>query len=223
MKRQSIAADAETNDAEIAPSSRRSRTSSKGGRPSRRQEIFDNAIVLMHEKGFVGTSVQDLADRLDFSKANFYYHIKSKEEMLYRISYETLTLKFERIQKILDTDRSHAERMRAIIDCFVNLVIDHTAVISVYFEEKRHLSPAHFKKVTAVERQILDSLTSFYQEGVENGSFKDFDPAVAVLGILGMCFWITKWYRPNGRLTTETISSQLQEMVTSGYLHPSAR
>src|SRR5262245_469129 len=69
-------------------------------RPSRRQEIFDHAILLMREKGFVGTSVQDLADRLEFSKANFYYHIKSKEEMLYRISFETLQAKLQRIKTI---------------------------------------------------------------------------------------------------------------------------
>ena len=207
------------------PRASRRRTPQKGvvGGHSRRQQIFDHAIVLMKEKGLVGTSVQDLADGLEFSKANFYYHIKSKEEMLYRISFETLNMKFEKLKAILNTDDPHPVRMRAVIDCFVHLLVDHTAVISVYFEEKRHLSPAHFKQVAKVERQILDALKDFYREGTERGYFKPLDPAVAMLGILGMCFWLSKWYRPKGRLTADVISAQLQALVDEGCLQPSAR
>jgi len=199
------------------PGRRKGRAAAEG-RPSRRQEIFDHAIILMKKKRFVGTSVQDLADRLEFSKANFYYHIKSKEEMLYRISYETLQVKLDRIKAIVENDTPHPQRMRALIDCFVHLVVDHTAVISVYFEEKRHLTAAHFAKVTKLERQIFDALASFYREGVERGDFRDLDPAVAVLGILGMCFWMTKWYQPKGRLTANVISDQLNTMLCEGYL-----
>jgi len=178
----------------------------------------------MREKGFVGTSVQDLADGLEFSKANFYYHIKSKEDMLYRISFETLTLKFERIKAILNTDEPHTVRMRNIIDCFVHLMINHTAVISVYFEEKRHLTPAHLNKVSKVERQILDTLTDFYREGVREGAFKDLDPSVAILGMLGMCFWLSKWYRPKGRMGEQEIAKQLNALISEGYLQkPPAR
>jgi AcrR family transcriptional regulator len=205
------------------PGRKKGRLAVAEGRPSRRQEIFDHAIILMREKGFVGTSVQDLADRLEFSKANFYYHIKSKEEMLYRISYETLQVKLDRIKAIVDSGTPHPQRMRAIIDCFVNLVVDHTAVISVYFEEKRHLTAPHFAKVTKLERQILDALADFYSEGVELGDFRDIEPSVAVLGILGMCFWMTKWYQPKGRLTAGVISDQLNTMLCEGYLLPRAR
>jgi len=187
-------------------------------RPSRRQEIFEHAILLMREKGFVGTSVQDLADRLEFSKANFYYHIKSKEEMLYRISFETLQKKLQRIKTIVNSDLPHPQRMRAMVDCFVHLIVDHTAVISVYFEEKRHLAPVHLRRVTKLEREIFDAFADFYREGVDKGYFRDVDPAVAVLGILGMCFWMTKWYQPKGRLTAKMISDQFNAILSEGYL-----
>jgi AcrR family transcriptional regulator len=198
--------------------SARKRGQSTPERPSRRQEIFDHAILLMREKGFVGTSVQDLADRLEFSKANFYYHIKSKEEMLYRISFETLEKKLQRINTIVNSDLPHPQRMRAMVDCFVHLVVDHAAVISVYFEEKRHLSPAHLRKVIKLERQIFDAFAEFYREGVTKGYFRDIDPSVAVLGILGMCFWMTKWYQPQGRLSAKVISEQFNAILSDGYL-----
>jgi len=213
--------DGATDDVRVARTQRRKTRGTSPVKRSRRQEIFDHAILLMREKGFVGTSVQDLADRLEFSKANFYYHIKSKEEMLYRISFETLTKKLEKIKAILDTDVPHPQRMHAIIDCFVNLVVDHTAVISVYFEEKRHLTPQHLAKVTKLEREIFDAMADFYREGMEAGHFRNMDPAIAVLGMLGMCFWMTKWYQPKGRLSASIISQQLNALLAEGYLKPS--
>jgi AcrR family transcriptional regulator len=189
----------------------------------RRKEIFDLAILLMREKGFVKTSVQDLTDRLDFSKANFYYYIKSKEEMLYRISVETLSVKLEKIKAILDHNVPHPERMLALIDCFVKLVVDHTAVISVYFEEKRHLTPQHLAVVNKLERQIFDLLSDFYREGVETGDFRDVDPTIAAFGILGTCFWLTKWYQPKGPLSASAISQQVNALLSEGYRQPVRR
>jgi len=57
---------------------------------SRRRDIVDQALLLMEEKGFAAVSVQHLADALEFSKANFYHHIKSKEKLLYEVFVDTL-------------------------------------------------------------------------------------------------------------------------------------
>ena len=92
----------------------------------------------------------------------------------------------------------------------------------MYFEEKRHLTAPHFAKVTKLERQILDALANFYREGVELGDFRDIEPSVAVLGILGMCFWLTKWYQPKGRLTANA-DLRPAEYDTAGGLSPHSR
>ena len=52
-------------------------------RSPRREQIIDRAVALMQEKGYLGTSIQDVADELDFTKAAFYYFVKNKEELLY--------------------------------------------------------------------------------------------------------------------------------------------
>ena len=52
--------------------------------PSRRSDILDRAADLIGRKGFAGMSARNIADELEFSKANFFYHIRSKEDLLYR-------------------------------------------------------------------------------------------------------------------------------------------
>jgi len=189
---------------------------------SRRQDILNQAVLLMKQKGYAGTTIRDLANHFGFSKTNFYYHIKDKEEMLYQISFQTLTITTEKLRTILQADVAYPRRMHAILDCFVNLIANHHALIGVYFEERRHLRPAHIREMTRLEREIVQSIGTYYREGVSAGYFRNFDPAIAAWATLGTCLWMTKWYKPGGRLSHEVISQQLNTLVSEGYSSPPA-
>jgi AcrR family transcriptional regulator len=47
-----------------------------------RQRILDAALELFAERGYAGTSVADLARRLEMTKAALYYHFDSKGDIL---------------------------------------------------------------------------------------------------------------------------------------------
>jgi AcrR family transcriptional regulator len=63
------------------------------GRPRRgdtRQRIQDVALELFAEQGYEKTSLREIAERLDVSKAALYYHFKTKEDILVSL-FEDLT------------------------------------------------------------------------------------------------------------------------------------
>jgi AcrR family transcriptional regulator len=47
-----------------------------------RARILDAALELFSEHGFDGTTLQQIADRLGFTKAALYYHFRSKDDLL---------------------------------------------------------------------------------------------------------------------------------------------
>src|SRR3954447_26224150 len=47
-----------------------------------RAEILAVAAELFTEKGYEGTSLREIADRLGITKAALYYHFRSKDDML---------------------------------------------------------------------------------------------------------------------------------------------
>jgi AcrR family transcriptional regulator len=53
-----------------------------GGSLSTRERILDVALDLFIEKGYDGTSLREIAERLHFTKAALYYHFASKEDIL---------------------------------------------------------------------------------------------------------------------------------------------
>src|SRR5204863_1894377 len=95
--------------------SRRGPAGAAEGKESRRKDIIEKAIRLMQEKGFAGLSVQQLADTLEFSKANFFYHLKSKEELLYHIFVENFEYSIRALEQILGSDAGHADKLRRLV------------------------------------------------------------------------------------------------------------
>ncbi|MET9444217.1 TetR/AcrR family transcriptional regulator [Streptomyces sp. NPDC006610] len=73
-------------------------TTGEGARQRRRgdtrQRIQDVALGLFAEQGYEKTSLREIAERLDVTKAALYYHFKTKEEIIVSV-FEDLTKPIE--------------------------------------------------------------------------------------------------------------------------------
>lgn len=185
---------------------------------SRRRDIVDQALLLMEDKGFAAVSVQHLADALEFSKANFYHHVESKEKLLYEIFVEVLQSSVERIESIVDSADPFPDKLRALIEFYVSLMTERRAVMLVWFKERAHLQGKHDEEVAKLERQLGVVLRRFYAGGIAEGSFKPMDPELLRQAVFGMCFMLTKSPQPVDRGSVAGITRQLQEFATGGLL-----
>ncbi|EGX57468.1 TetR family transcriptional regulator [Streptomyces zinciresistens K42] len=61
-----------------------------------RQRIQDVALELFAEQGYEKTSLREIAERLDVTKAALYYHFKTKEEIIVSL-FEDLTQPIEEL------------------------------------------------------------------------------------------------------------------------------
>ena len=174
----------------------------------------------MRERGFAGTTVEDVTSQLDLTKAAFYYYVENKEELLFQISTQTLELADTSISAIGRSGAPADRKLGLMIDSFVRLVAERPEFFTVYFQEKGHLAPKHLVTVTRIERKIATALERVVRDGSAAGLFRKTDPAVAAFAILGMCFWVYKWFRPDGRAGVDDVSAAFQTLGLRGLLAP---
>ena len=82
-------------------------------------KILEVAVELFKEKGYMGSSVRDLATRLNIKAASLYAHIRSKEEILEWICFGVAHDFFKELQEVkniklsvVDNDHSsYSERL----------------------------------------------------------------------------------------------------------------
>ena len=87
-----------------------------------RQRILKVANELFIEQGYEGTSLREIADRLDITKAALYYHFRSKEEIL-----QTLLEPFETIINAMLVRLEAADDVDGWADALTNLLTDERA------------------------------------------------------------------------------------------------
>jgi AcrR family transcriptional regulator len=93
-----------------------------------RDQIVHAADELFYKKGFEHTSFADIADTVRISRGNFYYHFKTKDEILAAVIDARIAERHQLLQQWEDEQDSPAGRIR----CYINIVIENGADIESY-------------------------------------------------------------------------------------------
>lgn len=96
--------------------------------PSTRERIVEAADALFYQRGFEKTSFADIAEAVELSRGNFYYHFKTKDDILEAV----IGLRSARTRAMLDTWARDAETPQARLRCFAQMLIHNRAEIQRY-------------------------------------------------------------------------------------------
>jgi AcrR family transcriptional regulator len=93
-----------------------------------RSEIIDAADDLFYRQGFEHTSFADIAGAVQISRGNFYYHFRTKDEILNAV----IVARLQKTQGMLDHWETIGETPSARILSFIHILIANRADITRY-------------------------------------------------------------------------------------------
>ena len=86
------------------------------GQKSTRERIVEAADRLFYQQGFMHTSFAQIAQAVGISRGNFYYHFKTKDEILDAVILQRLSKTHSMLAAWESESESPAERIRSFID-----------------------------------------------------------------------------------------------------------
>ena len=98
------------------------------GEKTTRDQIVEAADQLFYRQGYEPTSFADIADAVQISRGNFYYHFKTKDEILGAV----IDLRLANTRKMLEQWESEGEQPEARIRRFINILVTNRAKIKRY-------------------------------------------------------------------------------------------
>jgi len=93
-----------------------------------REQIIEAADDLFYRQGFEHTSFQDIADAVEISRGNFYYHFRTKDEILDAV----INARIASTQAMLGRWRIEGDTPAARIESFINILMGNRAKIKQY-------------------------------------------------------------------------------------------
>jgi AcrR family transcriptional regulator len=184
---------------------------------NRRDEIREAAERLFREKGYLATSMREIAAAMDMrGGGSLYAHIHGKEDLLWEIASEAVDAFFAGLEPILSQSFAADERLRRAMVAHMLVVTSRLSAAAVYFDEWRHLAEprrtAFLKRRDEYERCFEDMIRA----GIHARVFGDVDPRLATLHVLGAMNAIRHWYSPNGRLAAAEIAQGIADLLLKG-------
>lgn len=102
--------------------------------PDTRSRILDAALDLFSEHGFEGTTLQQIADRLGFTKAALYYHFRSKDDLLQAL-HDPAAADLDRLLDAHAALPNTAARRRRFIEGYLDFLLQHRRLIAYTFRD----------------------------------------------------------------------------------------
>lgn len=177
--------------------------------------LLRTAARVFHERGYDGTSMEDLAKRLGITKSAIYYHVPSKEELLRLIVNRALDALVAVSQEPHSLEGPAIDRLHHVVRRSVHVLVDEQPFVTVLLRVRGN---------SAVERQALErrrdidhQLGELVAAAEREGSLRpDLDPALISRLLFGMVNSLIEWYRPRNGLSKEQLADAVTKMAFDG-------
>jgi len=171
-------------------------TAARRGRPGHDLEsVLQVAARLFNERGYDGTSMEDLAARLGITKSSIYHHVPGKAELLRLAMDRALDALFAVVDEPEATSGPALDRLEHVVRRSVEVLVAELPFVTLLLRARGN---------TGVERAALDRRRRFdavvadlvARAVAEGGVRPDVDPALTSRLLFGLVNSTVDWVRP---------------------------
>ncbi|KPH11250.1 TetR/AcrR family transcriptional regulator [Chryseobacterium sp. ERMR1:04] len=182
----------------------------------KQRKILDVAVELFKEKGYMGSSVRDLATKLNIKAASLYGHIRSKEEILEWICFGIAQEFFDELQVVKSTKMPPKEKLNLFIDKHLSVVLENRDVTHIYSNEWKHLEerlPEFIELRKNYQQEVEQLISDIYKAKKWELKSPNFTTRF-ILHTLNTSYF---WFKRDIDSTTE-ITEEIRDKILFGLL-----
>ena len=177
--------------------------------------LFGAAVELLAERGYDGTTVDDIVERAGVAKGTVYYHFRSKADLVAALlddGLERLAALFEQEMK---GARGPQARLRALVHAELTYIQRYQAFSKLVMSEMWRVDRDWQESVRVLRERYASLFTAVIDEGVEAGAFRaGLDAQSTASALFGMIVTAAlDWLVFNPQRSLDEVEAGLQALV----------
>lgn len=177
--------------------------------------IAATAARLFSTKGYIETSLDDVAAAAKISKGLIYYYFNTKDEILDYILTTFMDTVLENAGHDLQDVADPAQAIRIMIERHVKTYTANMYPAKTLLQEAHNLPAAKFRKIKAREREYFAIVSGVLSSYLNGDTDKD-RLTVLTFSLLGMCNWLFAWYDPKKAVGPEQLAQTIFDTFING-------
>lgn len=192
-------------------------TGEKISRGSVPERLLDAATRLFAERGFEGTSVQQVVTAAGVTKGAMYHYFGSKDDLLYEVYARVLRMQTAHLVEISSREAPVSERVHAAAADVIVTTVANLDDSTIFFRSMHQLAPEKQLSVRAERRKYHELFRSMIEQGQREGVFRDDVPADLIVDYyFGSVHHLSTWYRHEGELSGKDVGRYFADLLLAG-------
>jgi AcrR family transcriptional regulator len=180
--------------------------------PSRRK-LYEVALELFGQNGFHAVSIRDIATALGQQPSAIYFHVASKQELLYELALIGHRSHFESLRDaLMDAGSDPTDQLRATVTAHVRVHLEYPSMARLTNRELGSLTAEQYAVVLGIRSQSEQITIDVIERGVRKGVFHSTDAFLDAKAIGAMGVRLPEWWSPESPRTKEQV---LEHYVTN--------
>ncbi|WP_427965367.1 TetR/AcrR family transcriptional regulator [Altererythrobacter sp.] len=187
-------------------------------RELKRLEILRCAARRFSERGYEGTSLDQIAKELGVTKTALYHYVPNKKQLLFDCYRQFMELIIGKLDEADAMDASPLDRLRFVLREYGLHAIAgdyqflwRDARIVLEGDETQFLQTQRDEVDSRIRQFIVDCVEAGQMYGIE-------DLPIAYFHIMGALNWMAVWYRQGGDLKPEELSERMVAESLKAYV-----
>lgn len=193
------------------------RKSSKSRDSAMPERLASAAVALFSRKGYVATSTREVAALLGMQKASLYYHVQSKEDLLYFICKSSLETIRRDVETAIQEASDPLDRMTVLMVTHIESMLRDAGKHSTTLAEMNTLSQDRREQVVALRHDYDTLVQRVLLDAQKAGVLRsDIDERYLRLSLLGLLNRVLVWHRRGGALSAGQLGRVLAAIFLGG-------
>jgi AcrR family transcriptional regulator len=179
------------------------------------ESLLAVSVQVFTERGYDGTSMEDLSRASGITKSSFYHHVSGKEELLRLALEHALEPLLASTREPGATTGTAIERLRYIIRRDVEILADRLPYVTLLL---RVHGNTETERWALAQRRGFDKIVAgLVQEAIDDGDVRPgVDARTTARLIFGTINSVIEWYRPGTDHAPGDLADQILALVFNG-------
>jgi len=183
----------------------------------RYRKVLDAAAAVFAEKGYLGTTMQNIATKIGIRQSSLYYYASSKEALLEAVCAVGIQGFLDTAERTSMSDQNAPDKIRSIILGHLEPLKRQPDYVQVFLNCRKHLRKSSRQTIGTQARGYEDVIENILRQGVEAGELrKDLDCRLTTLIILDIGNSVPQWLKKQKSLKIEHISQHFASVLLTG-------
>ena len=177
--------------------------------------VLERSVALFNERGFDGTSMEDLARQLGITKSAIYHHVPSKDALLGLALDRALSALEEAAFEVRASQATPIDRLEMLVRRSVTVLVERLPYVTLLLRVRGN-SPV--ERDALIRRRRIDRLVAdLVRDAVDAGQLRpDLDPVVVARLLFGAVNSLTEWLHPGSAHTAAELADAVVAITFDG-------